>query len=315
MKKKFLFLIPITLFSLASCKLSIPGTRKSGDYSLKYCVEYHDGENVQIKTVSKGDVASPLEDMSKDGYTFAGWYTDIECTKPYDFDTPILKDTILYAKWSESSSPVQFSQLGLEQVNSYIRQECNYTITFECTLNDDTTKNIYFKFAGEGSTKSADRGIAEHNADPDGITWMANNKQYMYLMDNMPGMPESYHYYYMDDSYSATEGYQGIYYFASFFRENLLSSNYWISYNKITQEDYIDSNGKFYYKNAGNNKLQISNDTITLTKFEGSSFNKTFLKDSGYYARIKCIDKIVVTDVCKTRVDLNEDSFAGAISV
>ena len=38
-------------------------------------------------------------DPVKQGYTFAGWYADEALTTPWDFTTPITKDTTLYAKW------------------------------------------------------------------------------------------------------------------------------------------------------------------------------------------------------------------------
>ena len=38
-------------------------------------------------------------DISTEGYTFDGWYTDAACTDLYDFDTPVTKEFTLYAKW------------------------------------------------------------------------------------------------------------------------------------------------------------------------------------------------------------------------
>jgi len=37
--------------------------------------------------------------VEKEGFTFNGWYTDPECTVPYDFDTPVTEDIDLYAGW------------------------------------------------------------------------------------------------------------------------------------------------------------------------------------------------------------------------
>lgn len=33
------------------------------------------------------------------GYSFEGWYQDSETTIPFDFDTPITQDTVIYSKW------------------------------------------------------------------------------------------------------------------------------------------------------------------------------------------------------------------------
>ncbi len=47
--------------------------------------------------------AKPDPEPVKEGYTFDGWYTDSECTKAYDFETPVTEDITLYAKWTEDA--------------------------------------------------------------------------------------------------------------------------------------------------------------------------------------------------------------------
>lgn len=39
--------------------------------------------------------------FTRDGYEFAGWYTDVDLTKKYDFTTKVKGDITLYAKWTE----------------------------------------------------------------------------------------------------------------------------------------------------------------------------------------------------------------------
>lgn len=49
--------------------------------------------------VKKGNtVVVPAEPIN-DGYSFAGWYTDVKCTTAYDFNLPVNTDITLYAKW------------------------------------------------------------------------------------------------------------------------------------------------------------------------------------------------------------------------
>ena len=43
----------------------------------------------------------PTPTPTKEGAAFEGWYTDAALTNVYDFSTPITKDLILYAKWTE----------------------------------------------------------------------------------------------------------------------------------------------------------------------------------------------------------------------
>ena len=65
------------------------------------------GSAIDPQTIKKGEVAAkPSTDPTREGYTFAGWYADEECTEAFDFDkTEISKDICLYAKWDISKTP------------------------------------------------------------------------------------------------------------------------------------------------------------------------------------------------------------------
>ena len=49
--------------------------------------------------VAYNSKAAKPSDITAEGYTFDGWYTDAACTDLYDFDTPVTKEITLYAKW------------------------------------------------------------------------------------------------------------------------------------------------------------------------------------------------------------------------
>lgn len=72
-------------------------------------VSFNTGEGSKVDfqtTAANGSVTKPA-DPTREGYTFAGWYTDAACTKAYDFATAVTSDMTLYAKWTknEVSSP------------------------------------------------------------------------------------------------------------------------------------------------------------------------------------------------------------------
>lgn len=72
-------------------------------------VSFSTGEGSKVDfqtTAANGSVTKPA-DPTREGYTFAGWYTDAACTKTYDFATAVTSDLTLYAKWTknEASSP------------------------------------------------------------------------------------------------------------------------------------------------------------------------------------------------------------------
>ncbi|MBR2784042.1 MAG: S-layer homology domain-containing protein [Firmicutes bacterium] len=57
------------------------------------------GSAVASQTVESGGTVAMPETPYLAGYTFAGWYTDSETSKLYDFSTPVTADFTLYAKW------------------------------------------------------------------------------------------------------------------------------------------------------------------------------------------------------------------------
>ena len=59
------------------------------------------GTDNKVVEVLKGSKVSKPEDPVREGYTFAGWYADEALTEAYDFGSPVNKDTVLYAKWTE----------------------------------------------------------------------------------------------------------------------------------------------------------------------------------------------------------------------
>jgi|GEM_PF-4984783 len=69
------------------------------------------GSVVNNQTIVEGGRAAHPADPSREGYTFAGWYTDRTYGKEFDFNTEILSDTTVYAKWeriAKSSYTVRY---------------------------------------------------------------------------------------------------------------------------------------------------------------------------------------------------------------
>lgn len=62
------------------------------------------GSALSKKTVTKNSVIKEPAAPTKDGFYFAGWYTDKELTTKYDFSAKVTKDMTLYAAWSETDN-------------------------------------------------------------------------------------------------------------------------------------------------------------------------------------------------------------------
>ncbi len=68
-------------------------------------VSFNAGEGSKVDfqtTAANGSVAKPA-DPTREGYTFAGWYTDEACTEAYDFSIAVAADMTLYAKWIKNA--------------------------------------------------------------------------------------------------------------------------------------------------------------------------------------------------------------------
>lgn len=66
--------------------------------------ETNGGSEIDTRYVEKDTKISKPDDPLKEGYKFAGWYVNKDCTVAFDFDTPISENFTLYAKWTADGS-------------------------------------------------------------------------------------------------------------------------------------------------------------------------------------------------------------------
>ena len=58
----------------------------------------------KITVDDQGKVEKPADPV-RPGYKFDGWYSDPECTIPFDFSKPVTGDIHIYAKWNKNVKP------------------------------------------------------------------------------------------------------------------------------------------------------------------------------------------------------------------
>ena len=73
------------------------------DYEVSFITEHSDAPDSQNVPYNK--TATNPGELTAEGYTFIGWYTDHTCTTEFDFTQPIKRNTKVYAKW-EKNAPV-----------------------------------------------------------------------------------------------------------------------------------------------------------------------------------------------------------------
>lgn len=71
-----------------------------------YTLTFSTGEGSYVKpqTIQPGEKAQNPDDPHRTGYTFGGWYEDLEGTKAFDFNKPISGSLTLYAKWNPAQT-------------------------------------------------------------------------------------------------------------------------------------------------------------------------------------------------------------------
>ncbi len=74
-----------------------------GSVTTRYTVSFetNGAGKISSRTVAKNSVIKEPESPEKEGFDFAGWYTDKELTEKYDFSEKVTKSITLYAAWTE----------------------------------------------------------------------------------------------------------------------------------------------------------------------------------------------------------------------
>lgn len=73
------------------------------NYEVSFITEH--GKTPTSQNVPYNEPATDPGELTEEGYTFGGWYTDETHKTKFDFSTPITGDTKVYAKW-EKNAPV-----------------------------------------------------------------------------------------------------------------------------------------------------------------------------------------------------------------
>ena len=90
-----------------------------------------------------GTVTEPSPAPKAEGYDFGGWFTDSECTSPYDFSSPVTASFTLYAKWTAIEYTITYDNLngGNNDANPKTYTIESETITLK-NLDDTNTHHF-----------------------------------------------------------------------------------------------------------------------------------------------------------------------------
>ena len=95
--------------SLENASFTVTPVRSGGSGgggASRYTVKFNSngGSKIADQLVAGGSAVIEPKEPTKDGFDFAGWYTDKELTAKYDFSAKVTKSFMLYAAWAEVKS-------------------------------------------------------------------------------------------------------------------------------------------------------------------------------------------------------------------
>ena len=123
-------------FTMPAANVTVNVTFKAKPVSYTVTFNTNGGkETIEAQTVESGNTATKPADPTKDGNTFAGWFSDEALTQSYDFSTLVTDNITLFAKWT----PVPV----------------NYTVTFKTNGGKEEIKAQTVE-SGKTATKPAD---------------------------------------------------------------------------------------------------------------------------------------------------------------
>jgi uncharacterized repeat protein (TIGR02543 family) len=129
----------------------------------KFSVSFNSngGTEIAAQNKSEGEKVEEPEEVTKEGYTFGGWYADAAFTTPWDFAVDTVTRTMtLYAKWTVNTYTITFDSKGGSAVASIPNAQYGTTITkpedptngeffFGGWYRDDTTFANQWNFAND----------------------------------------------------------------------------------------------------------------------------------------------------------------------
>lgn len=112
---------------------------------------YNDGKGT-VETVlvtATQPLKYPAIKNNRSGYVFRGWYTDVNCTKLFDFSADITDDVVLYAGWHEISTEGYTTNV-INIASGYNTSSSSYKVT-DSYSSAASANYVYFTTLSGGS--------------------------------------------------------------------------------------------------------------------------------------------------------------------
>ena len=145
-------------YTCSVCKY-VSETRKreaeAADKNIKYKITYNTNGGSQIAEGNQTNLPDPLPAATKDGYDFAGWYTDADFTTIARPGQALTADTTLYAKWVEHRHTFR-DEWSSNDTSHWHAATCEHT-----TEKKDEAAHVYGTAGAERYTCSVCKYVSE----------------------------------------------------------------------------------------------------------------------------------------------------------
>ncbi|MBY0203736.1 MULTISPECIES: S-layer homology domain-containing protein [Paenibacillus] len=130
------------------------------------------GTPILSQSVGHNLMATEPSPPSKAGYKFLGWYTDIELTQAYDFQSPVTSNLTLYAKWQSENATLSSLNVGQGTLEpGFSSTELDYQVE---VAPEVTSLDFSFSKAETSQTISV-TGATEQSVTDDVYSYTASN--------------------------------------------------------------------------------------------------------------------------------------------
>jgi uncharacterized repeat protein (TIGR02543 family) len=132
------------------------------NYTLSF--ETNGANSITALSVTPNTATTKPSDPSKTGYTFSGWYSNSELTNQFDFNSKIVSNITLYAKWTALTYTIDYSANGAEAGSVPQSSIKTYGVDTNIAYNSGALAKSGYSFVGWNSSTDGtgtDYGVGE----------------------------------------------------------------------------------------------------------------------------------------------------------
>ena len=123
----------------------------------RYTVSFEtNGSKVANQSVTRNSVIKEPTAPTKEGFDFAGWYTDKELKTKYDFSTKVIKSLTLYAAWTQKDNSLNQIVLTIGEKSAKVFGQTKSNDVAPKIVNDRTMLPARFVAEGLGAVVTWD---------------------------------------------------------------------------------------------------------------------------------------------------------------